>query len=144
MNNTNSYSERQSVIDIGEKMFTEWATQKNWKVNRIGFDSKNDSVPNFFRLNEVLRNLPDFIVTTENRTLVVNVKGTANIKLKEINMLDKLEDAYSSSSAILIYAFCLRTKEEPILMSTETLRLRFSLAENQQWHDGVIYRTIAL
>jgi hypothetical protein len=143
MNNTNSYADRQSVVDIGEQMFLDWATQKNWIVNRVGFDSKNDSVPNFFRLNEVLRNIPDFIVNTETRTYVVNVKGTLNIKLKEINMLDKLESAYSSNSAPLIYAFCLK-KQEPILMSTETLRLRFSLSENKQWHDGVIYRTIAL
>ena len=143
MNNTNSYAERQSVIDIGEIMFIDWATQKNWTVNRVGFDSKNDSVPNFFRLNEVLRNIPDFIVNTETKTYVVNVKGTLNIKLKEINMLDKLESAYSSNSAPLIYAFCLK-QQEPVLMSIETLRLRFSLAENKQWHDGVIYRTITL
>ena len=142
MNNTNSYSDRQSVIDIGEQMFLDWATKKNWTVNRIGFDSKNDSVPNFFRLNQVIRNLPDFILNTESKTYVVNVKGTLNIKLKEINMLDKLIEAYSSSTAPLIYAFCLKG-QEPILMSTETLQSRFNLAENKTWHDGVVYRTIS-
>lgn len=142
MNNTNSYADRQSVIDIGEQMFLDWATQKNWTVNRIGFDSKNDSVPNFFRLNQVIRNLPDFILNTESKTYVVNVKGTLNIKLKEINMLDKLIEAYSNGTAPLIYAFCLKG-QEPILMSTETLQSRFNLAANKTWHDGVVYRTIS-
>jgi len=142
MNNTNSYADRQSVIDIGEKMFLDWVAQKNWTVNRIGFDSKNDSVPNFFRLNQVIRNLPDFISNTESKTYVVNVKGTLNIKLKEINMLDKLIEAYSNGTAPLIYAFCLKG-QEPILMSTETLQSRFNLAENKSWHDGVVYRTIS-
>lgn len=143
MNNTNSYNERQTVSDLGEELFEQWAVSKSYKFNRIGFHSKNNSVSNFFRLNTVLRNIPDYILHKDNKTYVVNVKGTANIKLKEMLILDKLVNAYSSDNAPLIYAFCFKG-QNPILMNWTTVDERFNEAENKTWHDGVIYRTISL
>ena len=143
MNNTNSYEERQSVSDLGEQLFEKWALQNNYVFHRIGFHSKNNSVPNFFRLNTVLRNIPDYILNKHNKTYVVNVKGTANIKLKEMLTLDKLVNAYSSDNAPLIYAFCFKG-QNPVLMKWTTVEERFNEAENKTWHDGVVYRTIAL
>jgi hypothetical protein len=143
MNNTNTYEERQSVSDLGEELFEEWACKKGYQVNRIGFHSKNDSVPNFFNLSNILRNIPDYVLNTDKKTYVVNVKGTANIKHREIKLLSDLVLCYSSSKAPLIYAFCFRGND-PILMSTETLLTRFSNAEDKKWHDGVMYRTIKI
>ena len=143
MNNTNTYEERQSVSDLGEELFEAWAESKGYQVNRIGFHSKNDSVPNFFNLSNMLRNLPDYVLNTNKKTYVVNVKGTANIKHREIKLLSDLILCYSSSKAELIYAFCFKG-QEPILMSTNTLLTRFSNAEDKKWHDGVLYRTIEI
>jgi len=143
MNNTNSYEERQSVFDLGEQLFEQWALQNNYIFHRIGFHSKNNSVPNFFRLNTVLRNIPDYILNKDNKTYVVNVKGTANIKLKEMLMLDKFVNAYSNDNAPLIYAFCFKG-QNPVLMRWATVEERFNEAENKTWHDGVVYRTIAV
>ena len=143
MNNTNTYEERQSVPDIGEQLFEQWATEKGYTFNRIGFHSKNASVPNFFKLNRLLRNIPDYVLNTGKKTYVVNVKGTTNIKHKEMRMLEDLILCYSSDNAPLIYAFCFEG-QEPILMSTLTLHTRFHIAEDKQWHDGVRYRTIKI
>lgn len=143
MNNTNTYEERQSVADLGEELFEKWATEKGYTFNRIGFHSKNDSVPNFFKLSPLLRNMPDYVLNTDKKTYVVNVKGTANIKHKEMKILGDLMLCYSSSSAELIYAFCF-SGQEPVLMSTTTLSTRFHMAEDKQWHDGVKYRTIKI
>ena len=143
MNGSNTYEERQSISDLGEQLFEEWATKNGYVFNRIGFHSKNASVPNFFRLNNVLRNIPDYILQKNGKTYVVNVKGTANIKLKEIMMLDLLVKAYSSDNAPLIYAFCFKG-QEPVLMKYSTLEQKFHEAENKVWHDGVIYRTIKI
>jgi hypothetical protein len=141
-NGSNNYIERQSV-QVGEELFLSWAKTKGYHVTRIGFDSTNDSVPNFFKLSPLLRNMPDYVLNTDKKTYVVNVKGTANIKHKEIKMLGDLMLCYSSSSAELIYAFCF-AGQEPVLMSTTTLSTRFNMAEDKQWHDGVKYRTIKI
>ena len=143
MNNTNTYEERQSVSDLGEELFEQWAKDKGYTLHRVGFHSKNDSVPNFFKLNKLLRNMPDYILNTGKKTYVVNVKGTANIKHNEIRMLSDLYLCYSSPNAMLVYAFCFKG-QEPVLMSPETLSNRFHMAEDKQWHDGVRYRTIKI
>ena len=143
MNNTNTYEERQSIADLGEELFEEWANKKGYQLNRIGFHSKDDSVPNFFRLNRLLRNMPDYILNTGKKTYVVNVKGTVNIKENEMVMLSDLILCYSSSGAELVYAFCFKGKD-PVLMSSHTLHNRFFNATQKQWHDGVKYRTIEL
>ena len=143
MNNTNTYEERQSVPDIGEQLFEEWATEKGYTFNRIGFHSKNDNVPNFFKLSYLLRNLPDYVLNKGKKTYVVCVKGTANIKEVEFNSLDSASMYYGTGQAKLIYAFCFRG-QEPILMSVETLKERFNEAKTKKWHDGVKYRKIKI
>ena len=143
MNNTNTYEERQSVSDIGEELFEQWAKDKGYQINRIGFHSKDDPVPMFHKVNKILRNMPDYILNRDRKTYVVNVKGTANIKNKEIRMLPQLVHSYSTPRAPLIYAFCFKG-QTPKLMSVETLEQRFNEAEEKAWHDGVLYRTIKI
>jgi len=143
-NGTHSYEDRQKIGENrGEELFMSWGQQKGYVVTRIGSDSRDNYIPNFFRLSNVLRNMPDFVLNTASKTFVVSVKGTANIKLKEMAMLDDIIAAYSSDRAPLIYAFCFKG-HEPVLMSIDTLKQRFAEAENKQWHDGVIYRTIKI
>ena len=79
MNGSNTYKERQSVKNIAEFLFEYYCAEKNYQLIRVGFDEKNKNIDNFFRLNTFLRNLPDYIVNTNDKTLVVNVKGTANL-----------------------------------------------------------------
>lgn len=143
MNNTNTYEERQSVADIGEELFEQWAKDKGYEINRIGFHSKDDSVPNFFKLSYMLRNLPDYVLTKGKKTYVVNVKGTANIKEKELDNLESACWYYGSGQAPLIYAFCFKG-QEPVLMKPSTLKERFNEAKTKKWHDGVKYRTIKI
>ena len=87
MNGSNSYAERQTVANKGEVLFQEWCQFNGYQVSRIGFDEKHGNVANFFNLPCLLRNLPDFVITRGDETMVVNVKGTANFKEKEINMI---------------------------------------------------------
>jgi hypothetical protein len=143
MNNTNTYEERQSVPDIGEQLFEEWAKTNGHTINRIGFNSKDDNVPNFFKLSYMLRNLPDYVLNKGKKTYVVCVKGTANIKEWEVNNLDFASMYFGSSQAKLIYAFCFKG-QDPVLMSVETLKERFNEAKTKKWHDGVKYRKIKI
>ena len=92
-----SYSDRQGVgFNLAEDLFVEWANSKGWKCTRLGFDEKNGSVDNFYKLPSLLRNLPDFVITKNDKIYVVNVKGTPRFKKKEFDILDKIENSYSS------------------------------------------------
>lgn len=143
-NGSNSYQERQTIgVNIGEQLFMEWAEAKGYVATRIGSDSRDNHIPCFSRLNSILRNMPDFVLNKNGKTYVVSVKGTANIKNKEIRLLPDLVKSYSSRRAPLIYAFCFRG-HDPVLMSVETLQERFEQSEEKVWHDGVLYRTIKI
>ena len=113
-----------------------------YKFNRIGFDEKKDYVDNYFNLNSLLRNLPDYVVSTNKNTYVVNVKGTANIKKSEIDMIPLFLDWFSSKTSPLVYAFCFKTEKRPIMVYPETVIKLYSKSIDKQWHDGKIYRTL--
>ena len=83
------------------------------------------------------------IVNTENATFVVNVKGTGNFKQKEIDLLPKLVEHYSTKNAPLMYVFCFRDKE-PIIMSPEAIIKRYANSYDRKWSDGVVYRNLNL
>lgn len=138
------YNERNSVpINLGEELFLEWAKDKCTFISRLGFDEKKGNVDLFYNLNPVLRNIPDFVIINNYRIFLVNVKGTANIKRKEIDLLPKIIEAYSSEKAPLVYAFCFRGYD-PIFMNTEKLFKLYEESQDKVWDDGVVYRTIKI
>jgi hypothetical protein len=141
MNGTNTYKERQSVANVAEFLFEYYCAEKEYQLVRCGFDEKNKNIDNFFRLNPLLRNLPDYIVNTENDTFVVNVKGTANIKQKEIDLLPKFIENYGSKEAQLMYAFCF-VGHDPKMIRPEKVIELYNQSNDKSWSDGVVYRTI--
>jgi len=138
---SNTYTERQSVRNSAEFLFEYYCAEKEYEVRRIGFDEKNNPVSNFFRLNKALRNLPDYVVNTPEKTFVVNVKGTANFKAKEIGLIPVLESMYGSDEAPLIYAFCFVGKEPKLLYPDKIIEL-YNKSVDQKWPDGVVYRNL--
>jgi hypothetical protein len=137
------YLERQSVSNTGEDLFIEWAKRKGYKVHRLGFDEKAANVDNFYNLNFFLRNIPDFVITKEDKIAVVNVKGSPNMKMKEVSMLPNLMEIYSSKNAPLFYAFCF-IGVNPIFKRAETVIELWNRAKDKTWHDGVVYRRLNL
>lgn len=143
MNGENTYADRQTVSNQGEDLFIAWCQQKGWHINRLGFDEKQGSVPMFFKLNPLLRNAPDFVISKEEKVFVVNVKGTANIKREEVRMIPLLVEAYSSKDAPLIYAFCF-PNEDPKFVSYDKVITLYEKSVDKQWHDGKTYRTLTV
>ena len=139
----NTYAERQSVRNTAEFLFEYYCAEKEYEVKRIGFDEKNNSVSNFFRLNKCLRNIPDYVVNTKHKTFVVNVKGTGNFKAKEISLISELESMYGSKEAPLIYAFCFLGQEPKLIYPNKIVEL-YNKAEDKRWSDGVTYRNLGL
>lgn len=143
MNGSNSYAQRQTVANKGEILFEEWCKFNGYQVRRVGFDEKNAYVDNFFNFSPLLRNLPDYIINKGDESLVVNVKGTANIKQKEIQMIPLFLEWFSTKKAPLVYAFCFEHCE-PIFVYPERLMFMYDKSANKKWHDGVVYRNINL
>ena len=138
------YNGRQSIkTNLGEELFARWCNEHNWRIDRVGFDEKGSNVPFFYKLNPILRNIPDFVISKNDRIYAVNVKGTANIKRSEVNMLPLLIEAYSTPECPLVYAFCFNGKD-PLFLSTARVILLYQRSKDNQWHDGVIYRHLEL
>ena len=78
MNGNNTYAQRQTEVNKGEVLFEEYCKEKGYEFVRIGFNEKKGQISNFFLINPLLRNIPDYFVNTPNGPLVVQVKGSPN------------------------------------------------------------------
>ena len=141
MNGSNTYAERQTVFNKGEVLFENYCNTNNYECRRIGFDEKHKSVSNFYHLSCLLRNLPDYVMTKPDGTFIVNVKGTANFKKREIDLIPLFLEWFSTKDAPLVYAFCFDDCD-PLFVYPEAVIRMYNLAENKRWHDGVTYRTL--
>jgi len=139
-----TYEERNATNrNSGEELFEAHCRHHGYKIHRVGFDEKNNSVDNFFNLNDLLRNLPDYIVNTGTETFVINVKGTANFKKKEVMMLPEMMEWFSSKKAPLLYAFCFEGFRPKLVYPDNIIKL-YENATDKKWNDGVVYRTLDL
>jgi len=141
MNGSNSYQERQTVANKGELLFEQYCAEMGYKLNRVGFDEKGKNVDNFFDLNSMLRNLPDYVVNTPKGTFVVNVKGTANFKKKEVDLLPLFTEWFSTKKAPLVYAFCFEGQKPKLIYPEKIIEL-YRKSEDRKWSDGVVYRCL--
>ena len=142
LNASMSYKDRNKGNNFAEDFFVEYC--KDYYIARLGFDEKNNSIPLFYNINPILRNMPDYFVYANKKTFVCNVKGTANIKQKEINILPNIAIAYNSKDCPLIYAFCFKGNKFPIFKSYQEVIDLYMNETNKQWNDGKIYRTLSL
>ena len=142
MNGNNTYKQRQSVVNKGEILFENYCKEKNFNFTRIGFDEKFNSVDNFYNLNTMLRNLPDFVVNTERMTFVVMVKGSYNIKEKEVKMIPMFMEWFSSKNAPLVYAFCIENQSPKLIYPEKVIEMYEKSKLDLVWNDGVRYRNI--
>lgn len=143
MKGSNTYLERQTVANRGEVLFEQYCKENHYECKRVGFDEKNNAVSTFYDLSTLLRNLPDYVMVRPDGTYVVNVKGTANIKKKEIDLLPLMMEWFSSRSAPLVYAFCFE-HSDPLFIHPEQMIDLYRRSVDKQWSDGVIYRNLNL
>ena len=142
-NSGQSYADRVKTIkNDGEYLFEKFCTIAGTQFQRLGFDENQNNVPKFWRINPILRNLPDYVINSKEKTYVVAVKGTDNFKKKEIELLPSMVEAFSSEEAPLIYAFCFKEKQAPIWIKPNKIIELYNKSQDQKWHDGVIYRNL--
>lgn len=144
MNGSNTYKERNSIkINQGEEIFLAWCKEQNLKVTRLGFDEKGAPVDRFYDLPILIRNLPDFIVTSETKATLVNVKGSLNFKESEYLMLDSFIENFSRGGCPLYYVFAL--KNNMFWRKVESVKTAYEEASfEDKWPDGKTYRRLEL
>lgn len=143
MNGSMSFQERNAKASKGEILFEEYCRKKQYDIKRIGFDQTDNQVANFFNLNSMLRNLPDYVVNTGKETFVVMVKGTGNIKKKEIDLIPLFMEWYGSKKAPLVYAFCFEGFIPKLVYPDRVIEL-YKQSSDKIWKDGVIYRSLEI
>lgn len=144
MNGNNSYQERNSGRNLGEELFEQYCTEKQVYFKKVGFDEKNNAIPHFYRLNPFIRNLPDYLVISDKGSRLVNIKGTANIKKIEVNMIPQFLEWYHSKECPLWYAFCFEGQNTPTFRTPDQVIELYQKEQDKQWSDGVKYRTLDL
>ena len=142
LNASMSYKDRNKGNNFAEDFFEKYC--KDYYIVRLGFDEKNNSIPFFYNINPVLRNMPDYFVYANKKTFICNVKGTANIKQKEVEILPGIVSAYSSKECPLIYAFCFKGSSIPVFKGYQEVIDLYMDKTNKQWNDGKVYRTLSL
>jgi hypothetical protein len=130
--------------NIGEDLFEMYCDSQGYKFNRLGFDEQNGYVNSFPRLNPILRNMPDYVVDAGSKTFVVNVKGTANFKKTEFELLPALMECFGSEKAPLVYAFCFQHEPVPIFVFPNRLIELYNNSVDKAWDDGVVHRNLKL
>ena len=141
-----SYEERNNRPDnYGEQLFIDYCRVEGYKLNRIGFDEKQDKVPHFYNLNKLIRQLPDYVCSSpvSGRMAVVSVKGTSKFKEEDYNSLNWMEQNYSSPKAPLRFVFAIRGQIHWRTVQ-EVAELYRTSTEEGQWPDGKRYRVLNL
>ena len=144
MKNIASFLDRQKIVNHGEILFENYCAKMEYKCWRLGNEEKHSQIDHYWKLNPMIRNLPDYIVDTGKHTFVVNVKGTVNFKQSEVKMIPLFLEWFSTKEAPLIYAFCF-TEQKPIMVYPEkVIKLYEQAGQDKQWQDGKIYRSLNL
>lgn len=144
MNGNNTYADRNKAPSKGEILFEQYCKDKQVQCVRLGFDQYNDPIKNFHLINPLLRNIPDYFVATNSRQFLVMVKGTANIKKKEVDMIPLFMEWYATKEVPLYYAFCFSGQNTPTFRTPDQVIQLYQGGQDKQWSDGVKYRTLDL
>ena len=139
-----SFQERQLHPNTGEILFEQYCNDRNVFFKRLGFDEKNNPLPFFYLINPLLRNIPDYYVVTKDRAFLVMVKGTGNMKKKEVDMIPQFIEWYGSKDVGLYYAFCFKDKRVAFRTPDQVIELYQKAEVDKRWTDQVIYRTLNL
>lgn len=126
--------------NFGEVRFIASCNKNGWLFKKLGFDNEKE-IKEFWKLNPIIKNIPDFIIQKENQLFVIQVKGTKNFKEKEYKLIDKFIDAYHSTNAPLLYAFCL-LQRETIFLKPQQVKELYEQGTDDQWQDGVVFREL--
>jgi hypothetical protein len=141
MNANNSYQERNSVPNIAEDLFIKYMTEKGYKLQRFGFDEKNDPIDGFFKTHQFIRSIPDFVWLDKRKAKYVmtyfHVKGSNKLKVSDLINYTLFEDLFMKEGVVK-YVF-MHDESGPIFKSMKEIRQAMTGKIICEWHDGNQY-----
>lgn len=141
MNANNNYQERNSVPNVAEELFVKYMADKGYKLQRFGFDEKNDPIDGFWRTHKFIRSIPDFVWLDKRKPKFVmtyfHVKGTNTIKVDDLINYSLFEDLFLKEGVVK-YVF-MHDKSGPIFKSLKDIRYAMTGKKICEWNDGNQY-----
>jgi len=140
--NESSYQDRQGNINKGEELFEKWMTDHSYNFKKLGFDEKTNNIDGFWLMHPLLRNLPDYITYSKEKDILtfIQVKGTCNIKIDDINNWNLFESLFCNDKAKLIIALCFY--DDIKFYTLKKLNKLLTNTTIKEFHDGKQYVTI--
>ena len=144
-NNTSSYYQRQSNINLGEQLFEAYMNEKKFEYHRFGFDEKNDYINGFFLMHPFLRSFPDYIsyVPSTKKLYYIQVKGTNKFKLEDLLYYSQFELMFCNKDSQLVVFFCFEN-QTPIIKTLSQIKTMITGCEIKEWHDKKQYVELKL
>lgn len=138
---SNTWSERNSVRNVGEDRFEEYCNGRGLKFWRMGFDEKQSPVSSFWKVHPLVRSLPDYLVDRNGKLFWVHVKGTPCLKVDDLLLYSQFERDLSADCDFYI-AFCF--EGAPIFKQLPQVRELMTGLRIQAWSDGKQYMRLPL
>ena len=140
--NTNSYSQRNSGINIAEVRFEEWCEKSKLEYWKTGFNEKEHPVKNFWCVHPYIRALPDYLVMVNNDLVWIHVKGSNKIKVDDLTLYEAWVNLFLHKTRFSV-AFCLKDKD-PIFLNWKELKKKLTGTTIKEWHDNKQYVVLDL
>ena len=131
---TNSYQERNSNINIAEVRFEKFCKDKQIPFWRLGFDEKENRLPNFWEVHPLIRAMPDYICYNNNRLTYMHVKGTHRVKINDLILYETWDRDLAFRAGMRI-VFCF-DNQDPIFLTWDQLKQKLTGCIIKEWpHD---------
>lgn len=141
MNANNNYQERNSVPNKAEELFIKYMSDKGYKLQRFGFDEKNEPIDGFWRTHRFVRAIPDFVWLDKRKPKFVmtyfHVKGSNTLKIDDLINYTLFEELFMKQG-IVKYVF-MHDESGPIFKSLKDIRYALTGNKVCEWHDGNQY-----
>ena len=143
-NGAQSYQERNArTVNLGEQLFESWCEHHGYTAKRHGYDEKTGIIPGWHKVATVIRQMPDYIVTKDDRMAVVSVKGTLKFKAQDYDRLDWFEQTYATPDCPFRFVFA--RHNGVTWLTTSEVRKAYEASTNQGvWPDGKAWRELNL
>lgn len=146
---TKSYKERNaSGYNKAEDLFERYCQGRGVEYRKMGFDEKGGYIKGFFAIPQLMRSLPDYIISQDEKIYFVHVKGTNKLKISDLINYGAFSRLYCSFDVQLYMAFCFERdgKTEVNLVSWSKIEKQMILGSEIKKFDsdGKLYLEVNL
>ena len=142
-NKLNDAERIKNYIPFAENVFEKYCTDKNMKYRQLHLNDNADfaesPIPMWAKMSPFLKSFPDYFVYNDKTQMLVEVKSSPKVKVKDLLHYCAVHTMYAEGHATDYYiAFCFKDGTVKFYTVEELLGL-IPIAEYKQYHDGRRY-----